>query len=335
MSALSDAPARNVGRLAPSPTGLLHLGHARTFLIAWWSARAQRGEVLLRIEDLDAGRASSELAEQAIRDLEWLGLDWDGPPYYQSSGIERLSARIRELTERGLAYPCTCTRGDLRSAQTAPQLGETEPRYPGLCRDRYASVEEARRVSGRDPGIRLRVPDGLESFEDQQLGPQSFDVKASVGDFLIARRDGAPAYQLAVVVDDALQGVTEVVRGDDLLPSTARQAILQRALGYPRPRWAHVGLVVDATGRRFAKRERDLGLAELRARGVDPRRVVAWAARSAGIDVGELVSARELVHTFDPGRVPRGPVRFLPEDLAALSGCEADVGSGAKPERER
>lgn len=307
MSALSAAGARVVGRLAPSPTGLLHLGHARTFLVAWWSARAQGGEIVMRIEDLDQGRATPEFVDAALRDLEWLGIDWDGAPYTQSDGFERLRAAIDGLVEAGLAYPCTCTRGDLKAAQSAPQLGELEPRYPGTCRDRYASVAEAKRASGRDPGIRFRVPEGRETFDDVLCGPQSFDVQASVGDFLIARRDGAPAYQLAVVVDDAWQRVNEVVRGDDLLASTARQAALQRALGLPHPRWAHVGLVVDAGGRRLAKRERDLGLSELRARGVDPRRIVAWAARSLGLEVGELASAPELVGEFALGDVSRGP----------------------------
>jgi glutamyl-tRNA synthetase len=307
-----------VGRLAPSPTGLLHLGHARTFLLAFWSARAQKGRVLLRIEDLDGVRSKPEFVAAAERDLEWLGLDWDGAAYVQSNGLERLSAAAQRLLEQGLAYACTCTRHELREIQGAPQLGVNEPRYPGTCRGRYADLAAAERASGRRAGIRLLVPEGVTEFEDRLAGPQAFDVQAEVGDFLIARRDGVPAYQLAVVVDDAAQGINEIVRGDDLLPSTARQWLLQRALQLPHPRWGHVPLVLDEHGRRLAKRAADLSLRELRERGVDPRRIVAWAARSAGHDVGELTSAAALVPKFSLERVPRGPVLFGAADLGML-----------------
>jgi glutamyl-tRNA synthetase len=297
-----------VGRLAPSPTGQLHLGHARTFLLAWWSARSAGGKVRLRIEDLDGERSKPEFIALAERDLEWLGLDWDGPRIVQSEGLARLQAAVQQLLEAGLAYACTCTRADLQSAASAPHGAALEPRYPGTCRGRYASVEAARAASGRAPGIRFLVPPGVVNFHDRLHGPQSVDVGAQIGDFLIARRDGTPAYQLAVVVDDADASVTEVVRGDDLLASTARQWLLQRALGLPHPSWAHVPLVLDEGGRRLAKRERDLGLAELRERGVDPRRIVAWAAESAGVAVGERVNARELVAGFDLRAIRREPV---------------------------
>jgi glutamyl-tRNA synthetase len=308
-----------VGRLAPSPTGLLHLGHARTFLLAWWSARAKNGRILLRIEDLDGERAKPEFITAAERDLEWLGLDWDGQVIVQSAGLERITAAVERLLEQGLAYPCTCTRQDLRESQSAPQLGTSEPRYPGTCRGRYASVAEAERVSGRRAGIRLRVPEGLIRFEDRIAGPQCFDVEAEVGDFLIARRSGIPAYQLAVVVDDASESINEVVRGDDLLPSTARQLLLQRALGFPHPSWAHVPLVLSEQGRRLAKRSADLGLSELRDRGVDPRRIVAWAARSAGLGVAERMTAPELLPEFSLERVERTPVWLSSTDLEMLA----------------
>lgn len=307
-----------IGRLAPSPTGLLHLGHARTFLLAWWSARAQNGRVLLRIEDLDGERAKPEYVAAAQRDLEWLGLDWDGEVIVQSAGLEQLAAAVQRLLDQGLAYACTCSRQDLRQSQSAPQLGVTEPRYAGTCRGRYESLAHAERTSGRRAGIRLRVPDGPSHFQDQIAGLQTFDVQAEVGDFLIARRSGAPAYQLAVVVDDAAMGVTEVVRGDDLLPSTARQLLLQRALELPHPRWAHVPLVFDEHGRRLAKRAAALGLSELRERGVDPRRLVAWAARTAGLCVAERATARELVAGFSLERVAREPIRLSPADLGML-----------------
>jgi glutamyl-tRNA synthetase len=305
-----------VGRLAPSPTGLLHLGHARTFLVAWWRARNVGGRLLMRLEDLDGPRAKPEMAEAALRDLAWLGLDWDGPDYVQSTGLAEISAAATELEQRGLAYACVCSRGDVRSAQSAPQLGESEPRYPGTCRGKYASLAAAQRETGKAAGLRLRVPDGEVSVSDRLLGERSFDVQGEVGDFLVAKRDGAPAYQLAVVVDDARQAVTEVVRGEDLLASSARQRLLQQALGLPAVSYLHVPLVVDESGRRLAKRHDDLSLRELREGGTDPRAIVAWAARSCGIACGRRVTARVALIDFALAKLPRQPVT-LDETTAA------------------
>jgi glutamyl-tRNA synthetase len=296
----------------------LHLGHARSFLLAWWSIRARGGRVLLRIEDLDGPRARRDMIDAALRDLDWLGLDWDAAPYVQSAGIERIRSAANALAERGLAYACTCSRSDVRAAQSAPHAGDVEPRYPGTCRGRYASLREAAEQSGRDAGIRYAVPPGLVTIDDALCGPTSFDVQGEIGDFLIARRDGAPAYQLAVVVDDAAQGVTEVLRGDDLLPSAARQWHLQGALGVPHPHWVHVPLVTDAHGRRLAKREHDVSLAELRRTGTDPRAIVAWAAHTAALALPERVTAAEATPAFRIERVPRDPVRLTPEVLAML-----------------
>ncbi|MFZ5892470.1 MAG: tRNA glutamyl-Q(34) synthetase GluQRS [Myxococcota bacterium] len=311
--------APTVGRLAPSPTGLLHLGHARTFLIAWWSARSQGGQIVLRIEDLDGARAEQKFIDTALHDLEWLGLDWDGPPLIQSSGLPRLNDAIDHLVQRRLAYPCTCTRGDVRNAQSAPQQGVAEPRYPGTCRDRYTSIAQAEATSGRPAGLRLRVPNGPITFDDRIAGPQSFDVQAQVGDFLIARRGGAPAYQLAVVVDDAFQHVTEIVRGDDLLPSTARQILLQRALALPHPTWSHLPLVLDSNGRRLAKREAALGLSDLRARGVDPRAIVTFAAQTSGIHISDLVTPAQALPAFNLDTIPRTPISLSPENAPFLA----------------
>ncbi|HVR18445.1 MAG TPA: tRNA glutamyl-Q(34) synthetase GluQRS, partial [Polyangiaceae bacterium] len=272
-----------VGRLAPSPTGLLHLGHARTFLVAYFHTRSRGGRLLLRIEDLDGSRASQKYADAALRDLEWLGIEWDGVPSIQSEHTERFERAVETLFEQGLAYACVCTRSDLATAATAPHAGATEARYPGTCRGRFASRAEAERTSGRSAGVRLVVPPGIVELHDELAGVQSFDVAAEVGDFLVARRVGGASYQLAVTVDDAAEGVTEVVRGDDLLPSSARQWHVQHALGLPHPRWAHVPLVVDAAGDRLAKRTDALSLESLRARGADPRSIVAWAAQSAGV----------------------------------------------------
>jgi glutamyl-tRNA synthetase len=307
-----------VGRLAPSPTGLLHLGHARTFLLAWWRARSTGGRLLMRLEDLDGPRAKPEWSEAALRDLAWLGLDWDGPAYVQSSGLAELSAAAATLAERGAAYACVCSRGDVRSAQSAPQQGDVEPRYPGTCRGRYASVAAALTETGKAAGLRLLVRDGPVTVIDELSGRKSFDVQATVGDFLIAKRDHAPAYQLAVVVDDARQGVTEVVRGADLLESAARQQLLQEALALAPVKYFHVPLVVDESGRRLAKRHDDLSLQELRAGGTDPRAIVAWAARSCGIDCEERAAARDILPVFSLERVPRDAVVLSEATSAAL-----------------
>jgi glutamyl-tRNA synthetase len=310
--------AAPVGRLAPSPTGLLHLGHARTFLLAWWSARSRGGRLLLRIEDLDQARSRAELADAARRDLEWLGIDWDGAPSVQSEHLERFDDAVRTLLSRGKAYACVCSRADLRTFAQAPHAGDSEPRYPGTCRDRYASVEDAERRSGRPASVRLRVPAGPVTLRDRIFGDFTTDVAEDVGDFLIARRGGGASYQLACAVDDAAEGVTEVVRGDDLLPSAARQWHVQEALGLAHPEQAHVPLVLDEGGRRLAKHEDDLSLFELRSRGVDPRRIVAWVAKTAGMAATEPSTARELLPAFDLRKIPKDPVRLGPSALAAL-----------------
>jgi len=307
-----------VGRIAPSPTGLLHLGHARTFLLAFWHIRSRGGRLLLRMEDLDGPRAEMRFADAALSDLEWLGLDWDGAVYIQSSGLERLNSAVSELIAAGKAYPCVCSRGDIRSAQSAPHAGASEPRYPGTCRGRYASLAEAERLTGRAAGARLIVPEGSITIDDGVSGASSWDVARDVGDFLIAKRDKAPAYQLAVVVDDHAQEVSEVLRGADLLASAARQWHVQNALGFPHPAWFHVPLVTNATGRRLAKRENDLSLAELRASGSDPRAIVAWAARSARVTVADRVTAHEVTPLFQLGSLPKESVPLEPDLVAAL-----------------
>lgn len=309
---------QDVGRLAPSPTGLLHLGHARTFLIAWWRARSVGARLLMRLEDLDGPRAKPEMAEAALRDLAWLGLDWDGPAYVQSTGLAELSAAATQLERAGLAYACVCTRGDVRAAQSAPQQGDSEPRYPGTCRGRFASLAAAEAETGKSAGLRLRVANGTSVVNDLLLGARSFDVQAETGDFLVAKRDGAPAYQLAVVVDDARQGVTEVVRGEDLLQSAARQQLLQHALGLPGVRYCHVPLVLDEQGRRLAKRHDDLSLSELRAGGTDPRAVVAWAARTCGMPVETRISARDALASFDLAALPLAAITLGGATIEAL-----------------
>jgi glutamyl-tRNA synthetase len=311
-----------VGRLAPSPTGLLHLGHARTFLLAYWQIRARGGILLLRMEDLDGPRCESHFISAALTDLEWLGLTWEGPVWLQSDGLARLNSAVSTLLETGKAYPCVCSRADILRAQSAPHADVAEPRYPGTCRGRFSSFAEAEAHTGRAAGARLLVPEGSIVIEDGLSGPSNWDVAREVGDFLIAKRDKAPAYQLAVTVDDAAGSVTHVLRGDDLRASAARQWHVQTALGLPHPNWFHVPLVTDETGRRLAKREADLGLAELRAGGTDPRAVVAWAAESAGLAVPARVTASEVTPLFDLALLPRTPLRLQPAAVIALKAAK-------------
>ena len=318
----ADGPVP-VGRLAPSPTGLLHLGHARTFLLAWWHIRSRGGRILMRMEDLDGPRCKPGLADAALRDLEWLGLNWDGDTYLQSDGQDRLLEAVGQLESRGLTYPCVCSRADIRSMQSAPQQGDLETRYPGTCRGRFASREAAERDTGKPAGLRFMVPAGEVVIEDGFAPPLRSDVAREIGDFLVARRDRLVSYQLAVVVDDAHQGVTEVLRGDDLLASTARQWHLQRALGIGHPRWLHVPLVLDKTGRRLAKRADDLSLSRLRDGGTDPRAIVAWAAQSAGQATADRCTPAEVARVFDLEAVPRTPVRLSQQKLSELAGARA------------
>lgn len=306
-----------VGRLAPSPTGFLHVGHARSFLLAWWDARSRGGSIALRIEDLDRERCKPQFVEAARADLEWLGLDWDGEVLVQSRELAPYERACDELVARGLAYPCVCSRAEI-AALSAPHASDGEQHYPGACRGKWRTPTEARVATGREPGLRLAVPDGPVRIVDRLRGELEFDVQREVGDFLIRRRDGAVAYQLAVVVDDARQGVDTVVRGEDLLSSAARQALLHERLRLPRPSYAHVGLVVDERGERLAKRRGDQALAELRAGGVDPRALVGWAARSVGLDCGERPRAHELVPHFRLGPAAAAAARLSAADLEAL-----------------
>lgn len=306
----------SVGRLAPSPSGRLHLGHARTFALAWAHARSRSGQLRLRLEDLDRERCRPEHVLRIFRDLEWLGLDWDGEPLYQSRRIDALREAAARLERDGVAYRCICSRAELERAAQAPQRGVTEWRYPGTCRDRAAQGQGE--VVDRS-ALRFRVPDGSLSFVDGLAGPQQVDVSAEVGDFVIMSRNGVPAYQLAVVVDDAEQGVTEVFRGDDLLTSTGRQILLQRALGLGSPGWFHVPLVLDESGRRLAKRADDLSLETLREAGVDVRAILGWVGRSAGLSSCEpLTTAHELVSAYDPTHLRREPTMLSAQDISAL-----------------
>lgn len=280
-------------------------------MLAWLHVRSRGGELILRLEDLDAGRSRPELAAGVLRDLAWLGLDWDGPVVAQSSRLEALSAAALALRERGFAYPCVCSRADLQRAVSAPHQGETERRYPGTCRERVTS-------EGRAFALRFRVPEGEIEVEDGIVGVRRFDVASDVGDFVVANRAGLPSYQLAVVVDDAAQGINEVFRGDDLLSSTPRQLLIARALELPVPRYFHAPLVLDAGGRRLAKRADDLSLDSLRALGADPRVITQWVMTSAGFDIDERLEPRDALSLFDLSKLDRQPVVLGEAALSAL-----------------
>jgi glutamyl-tRNA synthetase len=281
------------GRFAPSPTGTLHLGNLRTAVLAWLFARSAGSEFLVRMEDLDTGRVRPGAAEEQLADLAAIGLDWDGDVVYQSARLGLYEEAIEALRDSGRIYECFCTRAEIRTAASAPHVPLPEGAYPGTCLHLSAAELAAKRASGRPPALRVRADAERVTFGDRLHGPQ----EGVVDDFVVQRNDGAPAYNLAVVVDDAAQGIGEVVRGDDLLDSTPRQLFLARALGLPEPRHAHVPLVLGPDGARLAKRHGDVTLREVPA--ADAR---DWMARSLGIDLDPA--------TFDPSTLPRLPTTW-------------------------
>lgn len=307
-----------IGRLAPSPTGAQHIGNARTYLIAWLAARAAGGKVVLRIEDIDSPRIKPGAAEQAIDDLRWLGLDWDEGPTVQTQRLPLYETALGKLQAEELVYPCTCTRTDIETAASAPHAEHEGPLYPGTCAHRC--VADAKKLGERPFAWRFRIPGGPIEFVDDYHGPMSLDLHQLGGDFVVWKSAGSPAYQLAVVVDDAAQGVTQVVRGDDLLPSTPRQLLLYRALGLAPPSFCHVPLVVGPDGRRLAKRHGDTRLAALREAGVKPEALVGLLAWSCGWQERvEPISAAALLPRFHLLAIPRQPFVLHPELLRQIS----------------
>lgn len=290
------------GRFAPTPSGRMHLGNAFSALMAWLSARSSGGSIVLRIEDLDPRAQSRERADLLMSDLTWLGLPWDEGPYYQSERGDAYAAALERLAERGLTYPCFCTRSELHAA-SAPHASDGTYLYQGTCRG-LTPEEVAARSARRPPATRLVVPPeddpaGTVEFVDLAFGPQRETLARDCGDFLVRRSDGVVAYQLAVVVDDALMGVNQVVRGRDLLGSSARQTYLARALGYEPPSYGHVPLLVAPDGRRLSKRDLDLDLGALRDRGVPPARVTGVLAWAAGLlEAPDEATPEELVERF-------------------------------------
>ncbi len=296
-------------RLAPSPTGALHLGNARTFLINWLMARQNGWKIVLRIEDIDGPRIKTSADQLAIDDLHWLGIDWDEGPIYQTARAGLYREALDRLIAAGVAYPCVCSRKEIELAASAPHAEDGAAVYPGTCRGKFASIDEAQAISGKPPAIRFNAGEQTVDFTDAFAGRQRFET-AALGDFVIAKADATPAYQLAVVVDDAAMGVTHVVRGDDLLDSTPRQILLYRALGLEAmiPTYYHLPLVIGADGRRLAKRHGDTRLATYRAAGVSADRLRAVIARWIGVDAGETISMAELLAAFRLDNVSRDKI---------------------------
>ncbi|MGM9537543.1 MAG: tRNA glutamyl-Q(34) synthetase GluQRS [Candidatus Onthomonas sp.] len=307
-------PDTITGRFAPSPSGRMHLGNAFSCLLAWLSARSAGGEIVLRQEDLDPARCRRAYADQLEEDLRWLGLDWDrggsagGDRYYQSHRREIYAEYLARLEAQGLLYPCFCSRGELH-APSAPHASDGTLLYSGACRN--LTVEErAEKARLRRPALRIRVPDREITFADGLQGEYRENLAWDCGDFILRRSDGVHAYQLAVVVDDALMGVNQVVRGRDLLSSTPRQLWLQELLGLPHPEYYHVPLLLSGDGRRLSKRDGDLDLGAIRASGQSPERVVGRLAFWAGLlEKPEPVSPRELLPLFSWDRVSRADIR--------------------------
>jgi glutamyl-tRNA synthetase len=295
------------GRFAPSPTGDLHLGNLRTAVIAWLTARTRGQGFIVRMEDLDRHQSSRRFEQAQLGDLAALGLDWDGEVVRQSERFDLYRAAIDGLTAAGLVYECFCTR---REIQEEIQLAAAAPHrppgsYPGTCRDLAADVRRAHLDAGRRPALRLRT-DGQEvAVTDRFAGT----FVGAVDDVVLRRNDGVPAYNLAVVVDDAQQAVTEIVRGDDLLSSTPRQALLQDLLGYPRPSYLHVPLVMGHDGHRLAKRHGAVTLSQLATVGTTPGDVIAWVGHTLGLaEPPERLALGDLLDRYDPQLIPRHPI---------------------------
>lgn len=310
------------GRFAPSPSGRIHLGNILCCLLAWLSARQKGGRVILRIEDLDTARCPRRYGEQMCRDIQWLGLDWDegpvigGPsgPYEQSRRTALYQAALERLEAQGLVYPCFCTRAELHAA-SAPHREDGQVVYPGTCRGLTAeqATERARRT-GRAPALRLRVPEEEITFIDGHMGEYGEWLPEDCGDFLLRRSDGMFAYQLAVVVDDAAMGVTEVVRGADLLASTPRQLLLYRLLGLEAPAFYHFPLLLGSDGQRLSKRNADAGLDTLGER-YTASEILGKLAYLAGFNPSaEPRSGESLLADFAWEKVPRADIR-IPEGL--------------------
>jgi len=311
-------PPRTTGttRLAPSPTGALHLGNARTFLINWALARTRGWKIILRIEDLDGPRIKPGAIEATIDILTWLGIDWDEGPFIQSHDLAPYHAAMQTLARSALAYPSELSRSEIEAAASAPQEGSHETPFPASLRPPIVPREFVE----RETNWRFVVSDGEVEFNDEFAGPQSSSPARTIGDFIIWTKRAQPSYQLAVVVDDHRQGITHIVRGNDLLDSAARQLLLYRALGLtPEPTYTHLPLVRGPDGKRLAKRHGDTRLESYRAAGVPPDRIIGLLASWCGINPSpEPMTARRFAELFDLNTMSRTDVTFTPEMEAWL-----------------
>ncbi len=299
------------GRFAPSPSGRMHLGNVYSALISWLSARSQGGEWLLRVEDLDRQRCHTEYAAQIEDDLLWLGLTWDeggskggkNQPYFQSMRTEIYKTELEKLSSKNLLYPCFCSRADIMAA-SAPHDSDATVVYSGKCRY-LSNSERFALLSTRKPSIRIKVADVESCFTDRHYGQQKCNLQQHCGDFIVQRADGNFAYQLAVVADDALMGVTEVVRGCDLLSSTHQQIFLYKQLGYKIPEFAHLPLILSESGTRLAKRDKSADMGNIRAQ-LTPEELLGLLAYSAHlIDKQQPVSLTELLQEFNWEKLPK------------------------------
>jgi glutamyl-tRNA synthetase len=309
--------ARPTTRLAPSPTGALHLGNARTFVVNYLLAKQNDWRVVFRMEDLDTPRTKPGAAEQAIEQLRWLGLEWEEPILSQSDRTAAYEDALAELIRRELAYPCVCSRKDIEAASSAPAVEDlADGAYPGICRE--AALEPD--TDDRPVAWRLIVEDETIAFEDRIAGPQAFNLARETGDFVIFRKAGLAAYQLAVVLDDAYQRVDRIVRGDDLLASAAQQIYIRRVLDIdPQVEYWHVPLVIGPDGRKLAKRHGDTRLAAYMDSGVPPQRVLGLIGYWCGLLANRReCDLEELLKRFDLERLPREPAVFREEDDAFL-----------------
>lgn len=305
-----------VTRLAPSPTGHLHLGNAWSFLLAWLAARSRNGKVILRMDDIDPQRSRDEFADSIIDDLAWIGLTWDGPVVRQSARTDHYRNAFDQLEAAGLIYPCFCNRRELRSLAQAPHIGDEGVTYPGTCRN-IPQEERTQRIRiGGSFSWRLACPEEPVAFYDGIRGEQNFTKRQYGGDFPIKRSDGIWSYQLASVVDDAACGVSLVLRGRDLLPSTPRQIVLSELLGFTQPEYLHIPLLLDKDGERLAKRHRSMALGELRRNGVTPERIIGYLAFLAGMNpAAKPRSPADLAGAFRPDMIPRNDLICDPDCL--------------------
>ena len=286
-----------VGRFAPTPSGRMHLGNVFSALMAWASVRSQNGSLILRVEDLDIRAHNPQYTSLLLDDLQWLGLTWDKGPYYQSRRTELYQEALLDLRQQGLLYPCFCSRADLHAAQ-APHASDGTYVYAGTCRN-LSQSERKELSSHKIPATRIHVPNKIYAFEDKVYGSTSQNLAESCGDFIVRRADGVFAYQLAVVVDDADMGITEVVRGSDLLSSTPRQLYLQDVLGLSHLTYAHLPLLVAPDGRRLSKRNHDLDLGVLRSQGKTPEEILGFLAYCVGLtEENEPLSAVQIANRF-------------------------------------